>query len=75
MKTVTQEEWGRTPQSRKRDFDGSHYMVYQDDDGCSCFGPVRVERNEELEKPEMSPGLIGKLRGVLHREIDDEDYD
>ncbi len=42
MKTVTKEEWDKTPKEYKKIYYGTPYMVYKDTDGNMCMSSVKI---------------------------------
>jgi len=42
MKAVRREEWDKAPEEYKKVYDDTMYMVYKEEDGSVCFGPVRI---------------------------------
>ncbi len=47
MKVITKEEWNNAPEENKKIYYGTQYMVYKEEDGGICFGPVKVV-NEDI---------------------------
>ncbi len=62
MKAVTREEWDKAPEEYKKVYDYNLYMVYKDEDGSTCFGPVRiVEKGNKVNGEKVNRERISYL--------------
>lgn len=54
-KTITKKEWDKTQKDSKTIIDGTHYMMFLDDDKGTILAPVEVTESEDKEVNEGLP--------------------